>query len=84
MASLSPRQLAARRRIEALIRIAEPGLNLLLAAGDRLSRTVERDEVDPEEPLPAGSPAPAPGRAAGRTAAAPALRGGTLPPGPGG
>jgi hypothetical protein len=46
MAQLTPRQQAARNRIEALIRIAEPALDLVLRAGDRLSRAVQRDELD--------------------------------------
>jgi hypothetical protein len=46
MAQLTPRQQAARARIETLIRIAEPALDLVLKAGDRLSRSVERDELD--------------------------------------
>ena len=46
MAQLSPTQAAWRGRIEAGIRIAEPFLDLLLAAGDRISRVVERDEID--------------------------------------
>lgn len=51
MAPLSPRQMQARARIETLIRIAEPALNLLLAGGDRLSRVVDRSPAD--EPVPA-------------------------------
>jgi hypothetical protein len=43
----TPTQLAWRGRIEAVLRIAAPALDLLLAAGDRLSRVVERDELDP-------------------------------------
>jgi hypothetical protein len=46
MAQLSPRQEAARARIEALIRISEPALDLVLSAGERLSRIVQRDELD--------------------------------------
>lgn len=42
----SPNQLVWRRRIEAGIRIVEPGLNLLLAAGDRFSRWVDRGQPD--------------------------------------
>jgi hypothetical protein len=33
-------------RIEALIRLAEPALDFVLAAGDRLSKAVQRDELD--------------------------------------
>jgi hypothetical protein len=43
----SPTQLAWRGRIEAVLRIAAPALDLVLAAGDRLSRVVERDEIGP-------------------------------------
>jgi hypothetical protein len=42
----TPTQLAWRGRIEAVLRIAAPALDLLLAAGDRVSRIVERDELD--------------------------------------
>ena len=38
----SPSQLVWRRRIEAGLRLAEPGLNLLLLAADRFSRAVDR------------------------------------------
>jgi hypothetical protein len=50
MAQPTPTQLRRRGRIELLIRIAQPGLDLMLAAGDRLSRAVDRSD-DP--PLPA-------------------------------
>lgn len=42
----SPRQLAWRSRIETGIRIAEPFLNAVLAAGDRISRSVDREPAD--------------------------------------
>jgi hypothetical protein len=48
MAARSPSQLATRRRIEALLRLAAPALDLLLAAGERVSRVAGRDQVDPE------------------------------------
>lgn len=41
MAALTPGQRRARARIETGIRLAAPGLNLLLAVGDRLSRLIE-------------------------------------------
>jgi len=41
VANLTPEQKRRRDRIEALIRIMSPGLNLVLAAGERLSRLVE-------------------------------------------
>jgi hypothetical protein len=43
----TPTQLAWRGRIEAMLHIAAPALDLVLAAGDRLSRIVERDEIEP-------------------------------------
>ena len=46
MAPLSPGQLRTRRRVETVIRVMAPALDLVLAAGDRVSRIVERD--DPE------------------------------------
>ena len=46
MATMSPTQRAWRNRIETVLRISAPALDLLLAAGDRLSRTVERDDLD--------------------------------------
>jgi hypothetical protein len=39
----SPSQLVWRRRIEAGLRVAEPGLNLILFLADRVSRAVDRD-----------------------------------------
>jgi hypothetical protein len=42
----TPTQLAWRGRIEAVLRLAAPALDLVLAAGDRLSRAVEREELD--------------------------------------
>lgn len=59
MASLTAREQAVRDRIEGLIRLMEPGLDLLLAFGDRVSRLVERS--DDWEP-----PRPASGRVTGR------------------
>lgn len=57
MAHLSPTQLAWRDRIEAVLRLAAPALDLVLAAGDRLSRIVERDALDAgPEFTPTGSP----------------------------
>jgi hypothetical protein len=47
----TPTQLAWRGRVETGLRFAAPFLDLLLAAGDRLSRVVDRDALD--------SPAPA-------------------------
>jgi hypothetical protein len=48
MAVRSPTQLANRARIERLIRIAAPALDLVLAAGERISRVAGRNQIDPE------------------------------------
>jgi len=48
MAVRSPSQLANRARFEALLRVAAPALDLLLAAGDCVSRIAGRGEADPE------------------------------------
>jgi hypothetical protein len=52
-------QLAWRGRIEAGLRIAAPFLDLLLAAGDRLSRVVDRDDLEAPPPARAVTPIPA-------------------------
>ena len=61
MAPLTRTQLAWRARVETGLRIVAPALDLLLAAGDRVSRAVDRgdDELDS---LPAGPVAPVPSR----------------------
>lgn len=52
MAALTPREQAIRDRVESLIALAEPALDLLLAVGDRVSRLVDRgDDWDPPRPL---------------------------------
>jgi hypothetical protein len=43
---LTPNQLRTRHRVETLIRVMAPALDLVLAVGDRVSRVVDRD--DPE------------------------------------
>jgi hypothetical protein len=50
MAHRSPRLIAWRRRTEAVIGAAAPFLDLLLAAGDRVSRVAGRNDIDPEPP----------------------------------
>ncbi|HEV2999841.1 MAG TPA: hypothetical protein VGW75_03790 [Solirubrobacteraceae bacterium] len=57
MAQPSPTQLAWRRRVEAALAVVAPALDLLLAAGDRVSRAVEREDLDwvpPRRALGAG------------------------------
>lgn len=46
MAKLTPDQLRRRNQVETLIRLMAPGLNIMLALGERLSRIAEPD--DPE------------------------------------
>ena len=46
MAPLTPGQRRTRDRVETLIRLMAPGLNLVLAAGERLSRFVEPDDYE--------------------------------------
>lgn len=48
MAHRTPAQLVNRRRVERVIRIAAPALDLLLFAGHQLSRVAGRNEDDPE------------------------------------
>jgi hypothetical protein len=48
MAFRTPSQLAARDRFERLLRLAAPALDLLLAAGEHVSRVAGRNLVDPE------------------------------------
>jgi len=46
VAPLTPEQRRTRDRVETLIRLMAPGLNLVLAAGERLSRIVEPDDYE--------------------------------------
>jgi hypothetical protein len=46
MARLTPDQQRTRERVESLIRLMAPGLNLVLAAGDRLSRIVQPEDAE--------------------------------------
>jgi hypothetical protein len=55
LASATPTQLRVRAHVETLIRIAAPGLDLLLAAGDRLARVVEPGDPDPQLAPPVSS-----------------------------
>ncbi|HSD81425.1 MAG TPA: hypothetical protein VLB47_12205 [Solirubrobacteraceae bacterium] len=64
MAAPSPTQLAWRGRIEAVLRVVGPALDLVLLAGDRVSRLVDRDGDDqppPAVPLTSAAPPPAVG-----------------------
>ena len=55
MATATPTQRRVRAQVEALIRLAAPGLDLLLAAGDRLARVVEPGDPDPQLAPPLAS-----------------------------
>jgi hypothetical protein len=46
VAPLSPQQLRTRARVEGVIRLAAPALDLLLAVGDRASRIVSREDAE--------------------------------------
>jgi hypothetical protein len=60
MAQLTPDQLRTRERFESLIRLAAPALNLVLAAGERVSRFVEPDDPEYYPPrAPGVAPPPA-------------------------
>jgi hypothetical protein len=52
----SASQQARRRRIEALIKLAAPVLDVVLYTGDRVSRVVGRDELGPEPVKRTGLP----------------------------
>jgi len=60
MAPLTPAQLRTRRRVESVIRLMAPALDLLLAAGDRVSRVVEREDVEYYPPRVTREAAPPP------------------------
>jgi hypothetical protein len=46
MAPLTPGQLRTRQRVEGLIRLAAPALDLVLAVGERVSKLVEPEDVE--------------------------------------
>jgi hypothetical protein len=53
VAELTPSQLETRDRVESVIKLMAPGLDLILAAGERLSRLVEPEDFDyyPARPI---------------------------------
>jgi hypothetical protein len=57
VAALTPDQRRTRERFEGVIRLMAPALDLVLAAGDRLSRLVEPED---HEYYPPRSTQPAP------------------------
>jgi hypothetical protein len=64
MTQLTANQRRTRARVETLIRLMSPGLNLVLAVGERISRIVEPDDPEyypprtgqVEPPRPGGEP----------------------------
>ena len=46
MAPITPDQLRTRQRIEGLIRLMSPALDVVLAVGDRVSRIIEPTDVE--------------------------------------
>jgi hypothetical protein len=46
MPQMTPGQVRTRQRVETLIKLASPVLDLVLAAGDRVSRIVEPTDVE--------------------------------------
>ena len=56
MAPPTPSQLAWRGRFETLIRLVQPGLDLVLTVGDRVSKTVEREDLDWTPPRAVSNP----------------------------
>ena len=61
MAGLTPDQLRTRRRIESLIRLMAPALDVVLAVGDRVSRAVARDDIEYYPPRVRREESPPPG-----------------------
>jgi hypothetical protein len=61
VADLTPSQARTRDRFETLIGVMAPGLSLVLAAGDRISRIVQPEDFDyyPVRPLGEWEPRPA-------------------------
>ena len=62
MAQLTPDQLRTRQRVESLIRLAAPALDLVLAVGERVSRIVEPEDVEYYPPRVTRESAPPPKR----------------------
>ena len=56
MAPLNAGQLRTRARVETVIRLMAPALDLVLAVGERVSRVVERDDPEYYPPRVARGP----------------------------
>jgi hypothetical protein len=61
LAELTPSQQKTRERVETLIRLMAPGLDLILTTGERISRFVQPEDHDyyPARPLPESEAGPA-------------------------
>jgi hypothetical protein len=62
VARLTPDQLRTRQRIEGLIKLAAPALDLVLAVGERVSKVVEPEDVEYYPPRVTSESAPPPKR----------------------
>jgi hypothetical protein len=62
MAQMTPGQLRMRQRVEGLIRLMSPALDVVLAVGERVSRIVEREDVEYYPPRVTRESAPPPKR----------------------
>jgi hypothetical protein len=60
VAPLTPDQLRTRQRVEGLIKLMSPVLDVVLAVGERLSRIVEREDVGYYPPRVTSETAPPP------------------------
>jgi hypothetical protein len=60
VAPLTPDQLRTRQRIEGLIRLMAPALDVVLAVGERVSRIVEPEDVEYYPPRVTRESAPPP------------------------
>jgi hypothetical protein len=56
---MNPDQLRRRERVESVIRLMAPALNVVLAVGERMSRIVAPEDTEHYPPRPA-SPEPPP------------------------
>ena len=62
MAPLTPGQLRTRARVEGVIRLMAPALDLVLAVGERASRIVSREDVEYYPPRVTRDEPPPPAR----------------------
>jgi hypothetical protein len=52
--ALTAEQRRRREQVETVIRVMAPAMNLVLAAGERLSKLVEREDTEYYPPRPTG------------------------------